>query len=147
MTEPVRYYIRASTELLRHPENWHQPDGWRIVREVGPVDQYTVLVEVEDDGAPAELASHVVQVAFEGRYAEGGTQTGVFVSYRELDRPFDTGFQIARTAGREEVAANIRARAAEKFAAGTNPWPAGVRLTAEGVRDYVLLFLMEAADG
>lgn len=101
MTEPVRYYIRASTELLRHPENWHQPDGWRIVREVGPVDQYTVLCEVEDDGAPADLAGHAVVIVMEGRYAADGTQIGAVVSYRELDQPFDTGFQVAYQAGRE----------------------------------------------
>jgi hypothetical protein len=60
----IRYYTEMSRELLARPMTL--PDGFRIIGEhldvINPRYIWTAVMEVEDDGAPPELAGKLVEV-------------------------------------------------------------------------------------
>lgn len=79
MAEPVRYFTMVNNELLAQFPTAQKDGRWpaclTLVREVGPVDAHTTLVEFEDTEAPPELAGLTVTPTLQSHY-EHPTQDG-----------------------------------------------------------------------
>jgi hypothetical protein len=70
----TKYFTRVSDTFLSEIlDGGRLPTGFRLVREVGPSDLGSTLVEFEDDAAPAHMEGCVVTPVFTrdgGRFSE-----------------------------------------------------------------------------